>query len=72
MKLDMDMELDQALELLKNIVKENGTNDQKHLDLGLVSVDERPLYEKALRVAKLAVHKGKITQDEFCHRIQLN
>lgn len=70
--MNLDMELDEALKLLKNIVKENGTNDQKHLDMGLVSVDERPLYEKALMVAKLAVHKGKISQDEFLSRIDLN
>ncbi|GEM_PF-2340883 len=69
--MELDMELDQALELLKDIVKENGTNDQKHMDMGLVSTDKRPLYEKALMVAKLAVHKGKITQDEFLQRIHL-
>lgn len=66
------MELEQAISLLKNIVKNNGTNDSRHLDIGLVSTEERPTYEKALRVAKLAVFEGKITQDELFARIHLN
>lgn len=66
------MELDQAIELLKRTVKNNGTNDQKHIDLGLVSAQEKPIYEKALIVAKLAIIEGKISQDEFMARVHLN
>lgn len=66
------MDLDKAIELLKKVVKANGTNDNKHIDLGLVSVEEKPLYEEALVVAKLAIIKGKISQDEFMGRIHLN
>ncbi len=66
------MDLEQAIVLLKKIVKENGTNDMKHLDVGLVSTEERPVYEKALIVAKLAIIEGKISQDELFGRIHLN
>lgn len=66
------MELDQALELIKKLVKNNGTNDSKHIDIGLVSSEERPLYEKALKVAKLAMLEGKLSQDEFQARVHLN
>lgn len=66
------MDLEQAIVLLRNVVKENGTNDMKHMDLGLVPTEERPKYEKALIVAKLAIIEGKISQDEFFGRIHLN
>jgi hypothetical protein len=66
------MELEQAISLLKTIVKNNGTNDSRHLDIGLVPNEERPTYEEALMVAKLAVLKGKITQDELFARIHLS
>lgn len=66
------MDLDQAIELLKRTVKNNGTNDQNHIDLGLVSAQEKPIYEKALIVAKLSIIEGKISQDEFMARVHLN
>lgn len=65
------MELDQAIELLKKTVKDNGTNDTRHLDLGLVSTEERPKYEEALKAVKMAILTGKITQGEFNTRVQL-
>ena len=66
------MDLEQAIELLKKTVKNNATNDQNHIDMGLVSAQEKPIYEKALIVAKLASIEGKISQDEFMARVHLN
>lgn len=66
------MDLQKAIELLKKAVKNNGTNDQKHIDLTLVSALEKPTYEKALTVVKLAIIEGKISQDEFMSRVHLN
>lgn len=65
------MELEHAIKLLKKAVKDNGTNDTKHLDLGLISSDQRPTYQKALVVAKLAVLEGKLTHDELLGKIHL-
>ncbi len=66
------MELEKALTLIKRLVKNNGTNDTRHIDIGLVCADERPLYEKAIKTAKLAILEGKISQDEFTAKVHLN
>ena len=63
------MDLLNAIELLKKIVKDNGTNGNKHIDLNLVATLERPIYEKALIVARMAVVEGKISQDELSDEI---
>ena len=66
------MELEQAINMLKKTVKENGTNDMKHIDLGLVPAEDKELYEKALRVVKLAILDGKLSQADFSARVHLN
>lgn len=66
------MDIDQAIELLKKTVKNNGVNGVKHIDLGLVPNHEREIHEKALAVVKLAILKGKLSQDEFAARVHLN
>jgi len=65
------MELNQALELLKNAVKYTGTIDQKHIDLSLVPTQDRPQYAKALVVAKLALESGAISKDELGRKLEL-
>lgn len=66
------MDLETALNLIRKTVKNNGTNDMKHIDLGLVPANERPAYEKALTVVKLALIEGKLSQEEFLARVHLN
>ena len=66
------MDLEQAIELLRKTVKNNGTNGSNHIDLGLVPTEERPVYEKALIVVKLAILEGKLSQDEFQSRVHLS
>lgn len=66
------MDLDQAIGLIKKTVKNNGTNDQKHIDLGLVPAEQRPIYEKALAIVRVAIAQGKLTNDEFASKVQLN
>ncbi len=66
------MDLEKAIALLQRIVKENGTNDLRHLDIGLVPAEDRPIYEQALKTVKIAILKGQIGQDEFLGRIHVN
>ncbi len=66
------MDLDTALALIRRTVKNNGTNDMKHIDLGLIPVNEKPTYEKALTVVKLAMMEGKLSQEEFQARVHLS
>lgn len=65
------MDLDEAIKLLRSAVKNNGTNDQKHIDLALVPVKEQPLYEKALVISQMSIIEGKISRDEFLRRVHL-
>jgi hypothetical protein len=66
------MDLENAIELLKKIVKHTGVIDQKHIDLTLVPVDQREVYQKALVVAKVGIKDGKMTQDEFMRKVCLD
>lgn len=65
------MELDAAIELLKNAVKHTGTIDQKHIDLTIVPAEARAIYQKALIISQKSIQEGKITKDELFRRLQL-
>lgn len=65
------MDLDQAIELVKKAVSENGVNNKIMIDFGLIPTEERAKYEKALAMAKVAVMEGKIGQDELNRRLNL-
>ncbi len=65
------MGLDEAISMLKKTVKNNSTNDNNHIDFGLVPASERPQYEKALRVVRMAIMEGKISQEDFVTRVHL-
>ncbi len=65
------MDIEVALELLRKAVKNNGTNDQRHIDLGLISTEERPKYEAAIRVLTNAIKEEKIGRDEIKGRLNL-
>lgn len=66
------MELEQAIELLKTVVKDNGVNDERHIDLGLIPVEKRALFEKAMVVSKMAIIEGKLTQEDFKRLVHLD
>lgn len=69
MRLKLD--INEAISLLKTTVKENGTNDSRHMDLGLIPAEKRDKYQMALKVVKMAIIEGKMTQDEFSARVHL-
>lgn len=66
------MELEQAIELLKTVVKNNGVNDERHIDLTLIPVEKKALFEKAMVVSKMAILDGKMTQEDFKRLIHLD
>lgn len=65
------MELDRAIELLNHTVKNNGTNDENHIDFTLVPAAKKSEYARALVVVQLAIQEGKISKDEFRQRVHL-
>ncbi len=65
------MELEQAINMLKAIVKNAGNVNQNHLDLSLVSAEQRPKYEEALKFSQEAIKEGKITKEEFQRKLNL-
>ena len=66
------MELQEAMKLIKNAVKNAGTIDQKHIDLTLVPADERSKYEEALRIVKNASKDGQISWENVLKGLDLN
>lgn len=66
------MTLDEAILLLQKTVKLSENNDQKHIDLGLVPTEQKPMYEEALIVSQLAIRDGKISRDEFRRKVNLD
>jgi hypothetical protein len=65
------MNLDEAISLLKNAVKYSVVKNQKHLDLTLVSAEERPKYQKALVIVNDEVQKGLLTDADLKARLNL-
>lgn len=65
------MDLDQAIKLLRNAVKESHIENQKHIDLSLVDASERSEYEKALMYCQANVAQGKISDEELKSRLGL-
>lgn len=61
-----ELDLSEALELLKTIVKKSDALDgANHLDFTLVSSSQRELYKNALARANFFIQKGEITKDQF-------
>lgn len=69
--VEVKVELNDAILLLRKAVKYPGTIEQKHFDLTVVPVEEKPKFEEALKIAQLAIRDGKITREEFNRRVHL-
>ena len=65
------MELNEAIEKLKKIVKFSHLENQKHIDLTLAIAEDRYYCEQALVVAKTAVKDGQLTEQELKKRLGL-
>lgn len=65
------MELNAAITLLKNAVKESHLPGQKHIDLSLVQANERAEYERALMFCRQEVIKGTLSEEDLKTRLGL-
>lgn len=54
-----------AITLLKNAVKYSTIENQKHIDLTVISANERVKYQLALVVIQTAVANGEKTQSQI-------
>ncbi|MDC1174248.1 hypothetical protein OAT67_02560 [Bacteriovoracaceae bacterium] len=65
------LSFDEAINILKKIVKNSHIKGQKHLDLSVATAEERPEYEKALMVVKAHVAQGHVTNDQLNEKLGL-
>jgi len=64
--LNTHLTLEQAINLLKKIVKRSEALDEaNHFDFSLVPASELSLYQLALRVAQGSLRRKEISQEEF-------
>lgn len=63
--------LDEAIALLRTIVKYSAVEGQKHIDFTIGAADNKIHYQKALMLAQNEVEKGTLTADELKQRIGL-
>lgn len=66
------MLLDEAILLLKKIVKYSTIDGQKHLDLSVATAHERPNMQRALVITRTEVEKGTITDQELKQRLGID
>ena len=65
------LSIDEAINLLRPMVKYSAIPGQKHLDLTLANVDELPKYKRALARLELAKRKGETTEAEVKQKLGL-
>lgn len=64
------MELEQALQKLRNITKTSSSLDAfQHIDLSLAPASERADYELALKTLYKNIYEGVLTKDEAMRKI---
>lgn len=62
---------DEAVTLLKKIVKFSHLDGQKHMDLSVCTAEERPYYERALMIIRAQVAQGHMTDAEVKEKLGL-
>lgn len=65
------IDLDQAISILKNAVKDSHLKNQKHIDLTLIDAEQRDRYQLALFVAQNAVKENIISERDLKTRLGL-
>lgn len=59
------MTVQEAIKLLKNIVKDSHLDDQKHLDLTLAPAEKRDEYNYAIMLVRQEVAQGRMSEEEL-------
>lgn len=65
------MNLEEAINLLKNAVKDSHLDNQKHIDLTLIDASVRADYEKALMICQANVAQGHISDEDLKSKLGL-
>ena len=65
------MTLQDAINILKQYVKESDVPGQKHISSDLVNIQDLETYKGALKMANDAVLKGKLAQAELIRQLGL-
>ncbi len=63
------LNFDEAVELLKKIVKFSEVKNQKHIDLSLCLAEDRAQFQKALMIVNLEVEKGSLKREELLTKL---
>lgn len=59
------MNLEEAIKLLRNAVKDSHIDNQKHIDLSVIDATVRADYERALMICQANVAQGHISDEEL-------
>ena len=65
------LDLESAIKLLRNAVKESNIKNQKHIDLTVIDAKEKLTYQHALVITQKAIEAGEIQEDEFKQKVGL-
>ncbi|MFG1492481.1 hypothetical protein ACRXCV_09660 [Halobacteriovorax sp. GFR7] len=63
--------LDEAIEIVKPLVKYSTIDNQKHIDLSVATADKRFLSQQALMVIKNSIEAGQADEKEVNARLGL-
>jgi hypothetical protein len=65
------MNIEDAIKLVKRVVKDSHLNNQRHVDLSLCTADKRADTQEALVFLQAQVAKGKMTDEELKEKLGL-
>ncbi len=65
------MNIEDAIKLVKKVVKESHVKNQRHIDLSVCTADKRADTQEALVFLQAKVAKGEMTDDELKEKLGL-
>ncbi|AYF44514.1 MULTISPECIES: hypothetical protein [Halobacteriovorax] len=64
--------LEEAIEIVRPLVKYSVVENQKHIDLSVATADKRMISQQALMVIKNSIDKGLVDQKEINTKLGLD